>query len=838
MPNSNIWKYAAQGDLASLQRAVKEGGEDVDIQNKLGESAVHLASRGGHASLLLLLGKFGADFTLTDGGGRTPAHHAAAAGQLDCLRALAGPLGARLDIKDSGGRRPLDIAKGDGVRKFISNWMSEAASGRSGGGGSGASGTAVKAAHSSQLGKQAAAAGRVGRLANDYHSYQDVEQQRLALRATGSIHHHQQAAAAAGGGSVHNEMNSRGGRGSEQEEEVPMKASPSLTPLSWQPLYKAGTTRMPRCTQEEVGFTPQGLTLGMPKRPSWRGVVRSAPELHALEEQAFASWQHSLQQRPDAASISFYEPRLEYWRQLWRVLELSDVVITIVDARNPLLHFSHALTLHIIEDQKAAPLLVLNKCDLIPMEAVQEWKSYFEQRYPGLTVVAASTRGDITTAAGGGCSAAMISSGGIGGGGSRQSAAGRTGAGGSVDRGAAAAIIKAVLECRLRLKRGDPAWVQDLKVSDVVGEDFDAILTEARARSKYSKRDSDVVPSASDLMVAFKRNVGQGMTGKLQSQQQQQQQQGQRSSRVTVPAGGSSSVSSLNKQQGDCHPSGISSEGNKQPSSLKGLRSGLPPQHVSSQHPEGSSDVDEDEDYSTGGGATEQQWGVKGTKAGRKLALKKKRAARRSQQQQLPSGPSTLQADEDGHYGWVDLGQDKLKGARKGMGSIDSGNDMKQDQTCSSGHRVFSADKGRAAFVDEVKKREKGGAASAHAFQAKKGTAMKRDAEDHTSVEDVMSTAEDSVMESEDGDHHHKWKDDADSLVSGADEDDDELKRQEEEEFEVVGWSGGPPQLDRKEGQEGVTTGATGGIDNVGMDGLGAGGAHGGEDQEEWCQNL
>jgi ankyrin repeat protein len=68
------------------------------------------------ASLLLLLGKLGADFTLTDGGGRTPAHHAAAAGHLDCLRVLAGSLGAPLDVKDSGGRRPLDIAKGDSTR--------------------------------------------------------------------------------------------------------------------------------------------------------------------------------------------------------------------------------------------------------------------------------------------------------------------------------------------------------------------------------------------------------------------------------------------------------------------------------------------------------------------------------------------------------------------------------------------------------------------------------------------------------------------------------------------------------------------------------------------------
>lgn len=31
--------------------------------------------------------------------------------------------------------------------------------------------------------------------------------------------------------------------------------------------------------------------------------------------------------------MSYYEPRLEYWRQLWRVLELADVAVMIVDAR-------------------------------------------------------------------------------------------------------------------------------------------------------------------------------------------------------------------------------------------------------------------------------------------------------------------------------------------------------------------------------------------------------------------------------------------------------------------------------------------------------------------------
>jgi hypothetical protein len=116
-----------------------------------------------------------------------------------------------------------------------------------------------------------------------------------------------------------------------------------------------------------------------------QGVASTAEELHALEEAEFAAWQdalaakaqqlaaaagdsspapsavHSSSTGPVCASaagaasgdaqkqqadnrlqqglaagpglISCYEGRLEYWRQLWRTLEMSTVICMIVDAR-------------------------------------------------------------------------------------------------------------------------------------------------------------------------------------------------------------------------------------------------------------------------------------------------------------------------------------------------------------------------------------------------------------------------------------------------------------------------------------------------------------------------
>lgn len=41
---------------------------------------------------------------------------------------------------------------------------------------------------------------------------------------------------------------------------------------------------------------------------------------------------------------------------------------------------------HVLHDHRMAALLVMNKCDLVPAAAADEWRAYFEARYPGLQV--------------------------------------------------------------------------------------------------------------------------------------------------------------------------------------------------------------------------------------------------------------------------------------------------------------------------------------------------------------------------------------------------------------------------------------------------------------------
>mmetsp|Transcript_19176 Transcript_19176/g.53685 ORF Transcript_19176/g.53685 Transcript_19176/m.53685 type:complete len:562 (+) Transcript_19176:80-1765(+) len=160
-----------------------------------------------------------------------------------------------------------------------------------------------------------------------------------------------------------------------------------------EPGWKA--TLMPLCDPDEVGEVgEQHVALGMPKRPKWQGVVSNAQELQELEEQTFEQWQQHLAQ--EWGQVSFYEPRLDFWRQLWRALEFSDIVLHVVDARNPLLHFSAALAHHVLAEHKKKMVLCLNKCDLIPYAAVVLWTLYFERRCPGMRVVASSATVGVT----------------------------------------------------------------------------------------------------------------------------------------------------------------------------------------------------------------------------------------------------------------------------------------------------------------------------------------------------------------------------------------------------------------------------------------------------------
>lgn len=97
--------------------------------------------------------------------------------------------------------------------------------------------------------------------------------------------------------------------------------------------------------------------------------------------QAFGVSRHSLRysyrlQERDSLLLTPFERNIEVWRQLWRVLERSHLVVQIVDARNPLRFRCEDLEAYVQDVEgtegeqgtgkgKRRSLLLINKSDLL-----------------------------------------------------------------------------------------------------------------------------------------------------------------------------------------------------------------------------------------------------------------------------------------------------------------------------------------------------------------------------------------------------------------------------------------------------------------------------------------
>ncbi|GAA5841852.1 hypothetical protein JCM11251_005403 [Rhodosporidiobolus azoricus] len=135
--------------------------------------------------------------------------------------------------------------------------------------------------------------------------------------------------------------------------------------------------------------------LQVPRRPPWTRQMTTV-ELERQERDAFLEWRRGLADLQDNKSLLLtpFERNLEVWRQLWRTLERSDLIVQIVDARNPLTFRSedlekYVLELNVLEEKgekgeggstpKRKNLLLINKSDLLTQKQREGWADYFEQ---------------------------------------------------------------------------------------------------------------------------------------------------------------------------------------------------------------------------------------------------------------------------------------------------------------------------------------------------------------------------------------------------------------------------------------------------------------------------
>ncbi|XP_076161825.1 nucleostemin 3 [Ptiloglossa arizonensis] len=119
--------------------------------------------------------------------------------------------------------------------------------------------------------------------------------------------------------------------------------------------------------------------LKIPRRPKWDSST-TAQELQLKEREEFLEWRRSLSmlQETEELMLTPYEKNLEFWRQLWRVVERSDVIVQIVDARNPLLFRCEDLEKYLKEvDPKKISMILINKADFLTEDQRQMWTKYF-----------------------------------------------------------------------------------------------------------------------------------------------------------------------------------------------------------------------------------------------------------------------------------------------------------------------------------------------------------------------------------------------------------------------------------------------------------------------------
>lgn len=121
--------------------------------------------------------------------------------------------------------------------------------------------------------------------------------------------------------------------------------------------------------------------LTVPRRPPWDQNT-TPQELDTRERASLLEWRRGLAELQESNDLLMtpFERNLEVWRQLWRVIERSDLVVQIVDARNPLLFRSEDLEKYVKEvDPRKNNLLLVNKADMMTLAQREAWADYFEK---------------------------------------------------------------------------------------------------------------------------------------------------------------------------------------------------------------------------------------------------------------------------------------------------------------------------------------------------------------------------------------------------------------------------------------------------------------------------
>ena len=119
----------------------------------------------------------------------------------------------------------------------------------------------------------------------------------------------------------------------------------------------------------------------VPRKPEWNR-TQPAEEYHALQQAEFLRWKRRLAriERRQRGSLPPFEKNLDFWRQLWHIVDISDVVVQVVDARDPLFFHCSDLDAYVKEvSERKVNVVLMNKADLLTRQQRVSWAEYFSE---------------------------------------------------------------------------------------------------------------------------------------------------------------------------------------------------------------------------------------------------------------------------------------------------------------------------------------------------------------------------------------------------------------------------------------------------------------------------
>eukprot|EP01084_Bolivina_argentea_P270506 459987_1 len=122
--------------------------------------------------------------------------------------------------------------------------------------------------------------------------------------------------------------------------------------------------------------------LPIPRKPKWDKNTTSE-ELNINSQKVFLNWRRGLSNTAQQTNMEMtpYEKNINVWKQLWNVVERCNLLILIVDARNPLAFISRDLFKYVSEiDNKKKCILMINKADYLTPLQRQYWRKYFDSQ--------------------------------------------------------------------------------------------------------------------------------------------------------------------------------------------------------------------------------------------------------------------------------------------------------------------------------------------------------------------------------------------------------------------------------------------------------------------------